>query len=138
MLGFAIAMPVAASALASPVGLRVVLRLNKRFFSPSLSFPGDLDETEMIEAVSSSFFLGERKPLKPPPLLADATGRGLLDVEAAELDGVSELKDVLSAVGLSTMGVMVTAPSAGSGDVAALACCGAPAACLVVLFEGRP
>jgi hypothetical protein len=66
ILGFAIARPVAAIALARPVGLRVVLLLNRRFLS---SLPGDLDAVDMIEAVSSSPpFFGESIPVKPPPV----------------------------------------------------------------------
>ena len=121
--------PEAAMALASPVGLREVLRLNSRFLS------GDLEVVEMIEAVSSSPpFLGESSMDENVPLdWAEVDADAALFLELLTLladpkfdvDGLTAPNSVLSASGLSTMGFIVTLPPSASlaGDVAALACC---------------
>lgn len=109
MLGFAIAIPVAAIALARPVGFLLVLLLNKRFLPPpSLSFP----EVDMIEAVSSSCpFLGDSHidppPAPPPPLLGGLPDPPC-DSVALTVTGEVVNSGCLSMVGDSTIGVMDT------------------------------
>ena len=122
------ASPEAAMALARPVGLRELFRLNKRFLS-SLSF-GDLEVVDMIEAVSSSPpFLGERRRDENPPFdWADVDADAALFralVLPVDVDGLTP-NSILSAVGLSTMGVIVTGPLSPSAMVAAFVWCCAP------------
>lgn len=112
ILGFAIAIPVAASALARPVGFLDVLLLNNRFFPP----PSFVD---MIEAVSSSCpFFGESHeldPPPPPPLLVGLAELGAPADDAVPMDaGDAVNSGCLSMVGDSTMGVMVTFVLSGS------------------------